>query len=83
MSPFFPHQALSPQIIILRVAMGRGFVKETVKDINTTLVTVNEKSRGSRMTIYEIQGSTCGPGTSEAGSGTSVKEHMGTVGNAC
>jgi hypothetical protein len=25
-------------MIILRVAMGRGFLKETVKEINTTLV---------------------------------------------
>ena len=76
-------------MIILRVAMGHGFLKETVKEINTTLVyakpatvTVSEKSRGSRMTIYEIEGSTCGPGTSATGSGTSVNENIGTVGNA-
>ena len=77
-------------MIILRVAMGRGFLKDTVKEINTTLVfaspatgTVGEKSRGSRMTIYEIEGGTSGPGTHAASSGTSINEHMGTVGHAC
>jgi hypothetical protein len=69
---FFPHQALSPQMIILRVAMGRGFLKETVKDMNTTLVAVNEKPRGSPMTIYEIESSACRPGTPASSSGTSV-----------
>jgi hypothetical protein len=77
-------------MIILRVAMGRGLLKDTVKDINTTLVfakpatvTIGEKSQGSRMMIYEIEGSTCGPEMHAASSGTSVNEHMGTVGNAC
>jgi len=77
-------------MIILRVAMGRGFLKETVKDINTTLVfakpatvTVGEKSRGDRMTIYEIEGSTSGPGTPAASSGTSVYEHTEAVSNPC
>ena len=34
-SPFF--QSLSPQMIILRVAMGRGWLKETMNEINTML----------------------------------------------
>ena len=73
-------------MIILRVAMGRGILKETVEEINTTLVPVNEKSRGSRTTVYEIEGSKRGPGTpSDCGSssGASVNEHMGTARDAC
>jgi hypothetical protein len=78
-------------MVILRVAMGRGLLKHTVKEIDTMLVSakpapvkaVDEKRRGVRVTIYEIEGSTCGrPGTSVASSGTSVNEHMGTVGDA-
>ena len=83
-------------MIILRVAMGRGFLKETVKEMDTTLafakpatLTVDQKYRGVRMTVHEMEGSAYGPGTAgttEASSagGTSVKEHMGTVGgDAC
>ena len=87
----FSHQALSPQMIILRVAMGRGLLKETVKEINTTpifakpatVTAVDEKCRGVRMTIYDIEGSPCGPGTPAASSDTSASEHIGTVVNAC
>ena len=77
-------------MIIFRVAMGHGFLKETVKETNTTLVfakpatvTVGEKSREEQMAIYEIEGSTCGLGTPVASSGASVNEGMDTVGNAC
>jgi len=78
-------------MIILRVAMGRGLLKETVKEINTMLVfakpatvaAVDEKSQEARMTIHEIEGSLCSPGMPAASSGTSVNEHTGTVGNAC
>jgi hypothetical protein len=81
-------------MIIFRVAMGRGLLKETVKEIDTMLVfakpdtaTVvdSEKGRGVPMTIHEIDidGSLSGPGTQAASSGTSVNEHTGTVGNAC
>jgi hypothetical protein len=71
-------------MIILRVAMGRGLLKETVKEINTTLVfakptTVDENCREVQMTIYEIEGPTCGPETPAVSSGTSVNEHMDTV----
>ena len=77
-------------MIILRVAMGRGFLKGTVKDINTTLafakpatLTVDEKSRGDQMTVYEMEGPACGPETPAATSEISVNEHVGTVGSAC
>jgi hypothetical protein len=80
-------------MIILRVAMGRGLLKETVKEIDTMLVFakpatvtfVDEKCRGVQMTIHEIEGSACGPGTPAARSGTSVNEQyqLSTVGNAC
>jgi hypothetical protein len=77
-------------MIILRVAMGRGMLKESVKEINTTLVfarpatvTIDEKFREVRMAIDEIEASTCGPGTPTASSGTSVNEYIDTVGDAC
>jgi hypothetical protein len=80
-------------MIILRVAMGRGLLKETVKEIDTMLVfakpatvtVVDETCRGVRMTLDEIEGSTCGPGTPAASSasGTSVNEHMSADGSAC
>jgi hypothetical protein len=47
-------------MIILRVAMGRGWRKETVKEINTTLVfaapttaRVHEQSQEVHVTIYD------------------------------
>jgi hypothetical protein len=78
-------------MIILRVAMGRGLLKETVKEIDTMLVFakpatvtfVDETCRGVRMTLDEIEGSTCGPGTPAANSGTSINEDMSTVGDGC
>ena len=80
----FSHQALSPQMIILRVAMGRGLLKETVKEIDTTLVfakpatvtAVDEKCQGVRMMVYEIGGPLSGPGSPAASSGTSDNKHM-------
>ena len=77
-------------MIIFRVAMGRGLLKKTVKEIDTMLVfakpdTVtdvdSEKGRGVPMTIHEIEGSSesCGPGMPAASSGTSVDEHMVTA----
>jgi len=78
-------------MIILRVAMGRGFLKETVKETNTTLVfakpatvtAVDERCRGVQMTIYDIEGSNGSPGMPVAGSGTSVNEQMGTIVSVC
>ena len=70
--------------------MGRGLLKETVKEIDTMLVfakpntvtivgSASEKGQGVPMTIHETEGSLCGP----ASSGTSVNEHMVTAGNVC
>jgi hypothetical protein len=81
-------------MIILRVAMGRGFLKETVKEIETTVIFAKpatvavdekckEKCQGVQMMVYEIEGPLCDPGTPAASSGTSVSEDMGTIGNAC
>jgi hypothetical protein len=75
-------------MIILRVAMGRGFLKETVKEINTTLAftksaTVEENRREVQMTIDEIEGSTGGPRPPGVSSGASVDGHVDTVGDAC
>ena len=69
-------------MIILRVAMGRGLLKETVKEINTTLVfakpaTVDEDCREVRMSIYDIEGSTRGPEMPAASPGTSASENIG------
>jgi hypothetical protein len=75
-------------MIILRVAMGRGLLKETVKEVKTTLVfaktaTVDENCRQARIAICEIEGSTCGPGTPAVSAGTSDDAHMNTVDNIC
>jgi hypothetical protein len=72
-------------MIILRVAMGRGLLKETVKEINTMLLfakpatntAVDEECREVPTTIHEI------PGTPADSSGTPVNGHTSTVSNAC
>jgi hypothetical protein len=71
-------------MIILRVAMGRGWLKETVREINTALVfvepvTLHEESREVRMTIHSIEYPTFGPGMPEKRSDTSIKGHMTAV----
>ena len=70
-------------MIILRVAMGRGWVKETVKEINTVLVfaepgTVNEKSQGVHM-VHGTEGPITGPGMPENKSDRSIKMDMSTA----
>ena len=50
--------------------MGRGWLKETVKEINTALVfvepvTLHEESQEVRMTIHSIEYPISGPGTPE------------------
>jgi hypothetical protein len=75
-------------MIILRVAMGRGWLKETSKDINTTLVfanppTVDEETQEIQMTIQKLESSMCGPETLAASSDTSVDEHKGKAGMEC
>jgi len=47
-------------MIILRVAMGRGWLRETANELNTALefaqpVTVHEQSRVGRMTICNTE----------------------------
>jgi len=65
-------------MIILRVAMGRGWLKETVNEINTTLAFANPpmvqgQSQGVRTTIHNTEGSMLGPGTPENNSDMSIK----------
>ena len=73
-------------MIILRVAMGHGWLKETVKEINTVLTftashTVHEQSQGVRVMIYNTGGPISGPGM-PADSDTSTKKHMSVTGVA-
>jgi len=62
--------SLSPQMIILRVAMGQGWRKETSKELTTTVVfaptavRVHEQSRGVHVAIYDTKDNS-GPGTPE------------------
>src|SRR6266850_4707107 len=79
------YQALSQQIIILRVAMGHGLLKETIQEISTALVfaqpaTVDAKSQ---MTVHKSEGSIYGPRTPAVGSDTSINEHGSTLGIEC
>ena len=65
-------------MIILRVAMGRGWLKETVNEINTTLVFVNPpvvqgQSQGVRTTIHITENSMFGPGTPQDNHNISIK----------
>jgi len=62
--------------------MGHGWLKETVKEINTALVfaepaTVHEQSHGIHITIHNTEGL---PGTPSNASDISVKKHMSTAG---
>lgn len=74
-------------MIILRVAMGHGWLKETVKEINTMPTftaspMVHEQSQGVRVMIYNTaEGPISGPGT-PADSDMSAKKHMGVTGVA-
>ena len=77
-------QSLSPQIIILRVAMGRGWLKQTADDISTTLVfarpaTTHEQSRNIRRTIYNTEEPITGSETLTKGLDTSIKKQTGTT----
>ena len=77
-------QSLSPQIIILRVAMGRGWLKQTADEISTTLVfarpaTTHEQSQGIRRTIYNTEEPISGPEMPMNKVDTSIKEQMRTA----
>jgi hypothetical protein len=65
----FFYQSFSPQMIILRVAMGRGWRKETVNELNTALVfskpaRVHGQNQGVSMTIHTIEDPVFGSGIS-------------------
>jgi len=68
-------------MIILRVAMGHGWLKETVKEVNTGLVfaerpTTHEQSQGICMTVYNTEVPISLPGTTSDSSHSTVKKHM-------
>ena len=69
-------------MIILRVAMGDGWCKETAAEINSAIAfrsgastTVHEQSQEIRMTFYDTGDSKSGPETL-ADSDVSVGKHM-------
>jgi hypothetical protein len=74
-------------MIILRVAMGSGWLKETMKELNTALVfaettTVDEQSQGVCVTIHLAEEPISVPGT-PAGTGNSdmsVRKQMSAAG---
>ena len=68
-------------MIILRVAMGRGWLKETVNEFNTALVFTKptmayEQSRTVSVTIHSIEGPICDPGIPAESSDTSIRNSM-------
>ena len=68
-------------MIILRVAMGRGWLKKTVKEFNTALVfaepaTVHEQTQSTSMTIHITEGHVSGLGSPADSSDMSVRKHM-------
>jgi len=70
--------SLSPQMIILRVSMGRGWLKETLNEIDTTLaftdpLVAHRQSQGVRKTIHNIEGSILDLGTPANNSDISIK----------
>ena len=74
-------QSLSPQMIILRVAMGHGLVKETVEQISTGLVFAeppaknSEKSTdGAQTTLDSSEGPTVGSSSFAQVSDSSIKK---------
>jgi hypothetical protein len=72
-------------MIILQVAIGYGWLKDTVKEINTALVfmepaTVHEQSNGIHITIHNTEGLVSGPGMPSNMLDISVKKHMSTAG---
>jgi hypothetical protein len=73
-------------MIILRVALGRAWLKETVNEINTALVfaepaTSHEQSQGVYVTDFSPEGPVSGPGTPANGTETSVGAHMNATGD--
>jgi hypothetical protein len=71
-------------MIILRVAMGHGLLKDTVKEISTGLVfaerpTSHEQSPGICMTVYKSEVPISLPGTTSDSSHSTVKKHTSTA----
>jgi hypothetical protein len=74
-------------MIILRVAMGRGWSKETVNEISTAIVfakppTVHEQSQDARMTIHNTKDHISGPGMPETRSDMSIEKRTSKNGIA-
>jgi hypothetical protein len=72
-------------MIILRVAMGHGFLKKTANEFNTALVfaeqsTFRGQSQAVCVTIPNTESTTCGPGKSESTSETSIGKHTSVTG---
>jgi hypothetical protein len=73
-------------MIILRVAIGRAWLKETVNDVNTELVFAepapfHEQSQGVWVTGFTPEGPVSVPGTPVSRSSTSVRSHMNATGH--
>ena len=77
-------QALSQQMIILRVAMGHGLLKETIQNISTALVFAQPATvdAESQITAHKSEGSVYGPRTAVS-SDPSCHEHKSAVGIEC
>jgi len=78
--------SLSPQMIILRVSMGHGWLKETVKEVNTAIVFAepaqrHAQSHQSRMTAHTMStdSSPISPRMAANKSDVSVKMDMSTA----
>ena len=72
-------------MIILRVAMGRGWLKETVDEFNSTIefaqrATLKEQSQGACMTICDTVDPLSGAGTPVSSSNSSTTKDMSRPG---
>lgn len=72
-------------MIILRVAMGHGLLKETVEQISTGIAfaerpaqRTEKSSNGLQTTMDSSEGPTLGLTTFEQGSDSSIKKQRGT-----
>jgi hypothetical protein len=77
--------SLSPQMIILRVAMGHGLLKESIEEISTGLVFAERPARhteksssGAQTTMDSSEGPTLGLRTFAQGSDSSIKKQRST-----
>lgn len=77
--------SLSPQMIVLRVAMGHGLIKETVEQMSTEIVFAEppvqhgeKTSNGAQTTLDSSEGPTLGASTFAQGSDPSIKKQRST-----